>query len=207
MVPASPADAVNLAGDLETLMDAFTTEGIDWHALELAVDADYSNYFEITRHFVQIASEYWPQDSGRAPGERSGAAAQRPARGGSAAPHPRASRPSDHRRGLDRLDAGDRKPHGARSRACPRAPSCCPASTRISTRRAGATIGGARRRRDRSGAQPPAGLARGACVDRHLRVPRAAVTVLGRGAGSGASAQPRFSRKPCARPTPPTAGR
>ncbi len=61
MVPASPADAVNLAGDLETLMDAFTTEGIDWHALELAVDADYSKYFEITRHFVQIASENWPQ--------------------------------------------------------------------------------------------------------------------------------------------------
>lgn len=60
MVPASPADAVNLAGDLETLMDAFTTEGIDWHALELAVDADYSKYFEITRHFVQIASENWP---------------------------------------------------------------------------------------------------------------------------------------------------
>jgi ATP-dependent helicase/nuclease subunit B len=61
MVPASPADAVNLAGDLETLMDAFTTEGIDWHALELAVDSDYSKYFEITRHFVQIASENWPE--------------------------------------------------------------------------------------------------------------------------------------------------
>jgi len=61
MVPASPADAVNLAGDLETLMDAFTTEGIDWHALELAVDADYSEYFRITRHFVQIASENWPK--------------------------------------------------------------------------------------------------------------------------------------------------
>lgn len=60
MVPASPADAVNLAGDLETLMDAFTTEGIDWHALNLAVDADYSQYFEITRRFVQIASENWP---------------------------------------------------------------------------------------------------------------------------------------------------
>nr|WP_205789924.1 double-strand break repair protein AddB [Microvirga makkahensis] len=61
MVPASPADAVNLAGDLETLMDAFTTEGVDWHALELAVDSDYSKYFEITRHFVQIASENWPK--------------------------------------------------------------------------------------------------------------------------------------------------
>jgi ATP-dependent helicase/nuclease subunit B len=52
---------VGLAGDLETLMDAFTTEGIDWHALELAVDADYSEYFKITRHFVQIASENWPK--------------------------------------------------------------------------------------------------------------------------------------------------
>jgi ATP-dependent helicase/nuclease subunit B len=61
MVPASPADAVGLAGDLETLMDAFTTEGMDWHALELAVDADYSEYFRITRHFVQIASENWPK--------------------------------------------------------------------------------------------------------------------------------------------------
>jgi ATP-dependent helicase/nuclease subunit B len=60
MVPASPADAVGLAGDLETLMDAFTTEGIDWHALERAVDSDYSEYFRITRHFVQIASENWP---------------------------------------------------------------------------------------------------------------------------------------------------
>lgn len=61
MVPASPADAVNLAGDLEALMDSFTTEGIDWHALENAVESDYSEYFRITRNFVQIASENWPK--------------------------------------------------------------------------------------------------------------------------------------------------
>lgn len=61
LVPASPADAVNLAGDLEALMDSFTTEGIDWHALGQAVDADYSTYFEITRRFVAIASENWPR--------------------------------------------------------------------------------------------------------------------------------------------------
>ena len=61
LVPGSPADAVNLAADLETLMDSFTTEGIDWHALELAVDADFSEYFRITRNFVQIVSEYWPR--------------------------------------------------------------------------------------------------------------------------------------------------
>ncbi|MGO4706358.1 double-strand break repair protein AddB [Microvirga sp. 2MCAF38] len=61
MVPASPADAVNLAGDLEALMDSFTTEGIDWHALNLAVDTDYSEHFEITRRFVQIVSDNWPK--------------------------------------------------------------------------------------------------------------------------------------------------
>ncbi|QFU17933.1 double-strand break repair protein AddB [Microvirga thermotolerans] len=61
LVPGSPADAVSLAGDLESLMDAFTTEGIDWHALERAVDADYSEYFRITRNFVQIVSENWPK--------------------------------------------------------------------------------------------------------------------------------------------------
>ena len=61
LVPGSPADAVNLAADLETLMDSFTTEGIDWRALELAVEADFSEYFRITRNFVQIVSEYWPQ--------------------------------------------------------------------------------------------------------------------------------------------------
>ncbi|KAB0268493.1 double-strand break repair protein AddB [Microvirga brassicacearum] len=61
LVPGSPAEAINLAADLETLMDSFTTEGIDWHALELAVEADFSEYFRITRNFVQIVSEYWPQ--------------------------------------------------------------------------------------------------------------------------------------------------
>ncbi|MCB8819487.1 double-strand break repair protein AddB [Microvirga rosea] len=61
LVPGSPADAISLAGDLESLMDAFTTESIDWHALEGAVDADYSEYFRITRNFVQIVSENWPR--------------------------------------------------------------------------------------------------------------------------------------------------
>src|SRR3954469_9476034 len=60
MVPASPADAVNLAGDLEALMDSFTTEDIAWEDLAAAVDAEYSKYFEITLRFVQIAAEHWP---------------------------------------------------------------------------------------------------------------------------------------------------
>jgi ATP-dependent helicase/nuclease subunit B len=61
MVPASPADAVNLAGDLEALMDAFTTEEIPWDAIAAAVEADYSRYFAITLDFVRIAAENWPR--------------------------------------------------------------------------------------------------------------------------------------------------
>lgn len=61
MVPASPADAVSLAGDLESLMDAFTTEDIAWDELSRAVEADYSKYFEITAKFVRIAAENWPR--------------------------------------------------------------------------------------------------------------------------------------------------
>src|SRR4051794_4257305 len=37
MVPASPADAVNLAGDLERLMDALTLEQVPWDDLQRAV--------------------------------------------------------------------------------------------------------------------------------------------------------------------------
>ena len=61
MVPASPADAVSLAGDLEGLMDAFATEEIPWADLATAVETDYSRYFEITRNFVQIVAESWPR--------------------------------------------------------------------------------------------------------------------------------------------------
>jgi ATP-dependent helicase/nuclease subunit B len=61
LVPASPADAVSLAGDLEALMDAFTTEEVGWDKLATAVDADYSRYFEITRDFVRIVAENWPR--------------------------------------------------------------------------------------------------------------------------------------------------
>jgi ATP-dependent helicase/nuclease subunit B len=60
MVPASPADAVGLAGDLEALMDSLTTEQIAWDDLAAAVDAEYSKYFEITLRFVQIAAAHWP---------------------------------------------------------------------------------------------------------------------------------------------------
>ena len=59
-VPSSPADAVALAGDLEALMDQFTTENIPWSDIASAVEADYSVYFQLTLEFVRIASESWP---------------------------------------------------------------------------------------------------------------------------------------------------
>ena len=153
LVPGSPADAVNLAADLETLMDSFTTEGIDWHALELAVDADFSEYFRITRNFVQIVSEILAADSGRAPGERSGGAARRADRGRSAASR-RAMRPdhADDRRRLDRLDSRHREPHRARSRACRKGAVVLPGLDTDLDEESWRKIGGARRRRHRSGA-------------------------------------------------------
>src|ERR687890_489252 len=61
MVPASPADAVSLAGDLEKLMDALTLEQVPWDDLQRAVEVEFSHYFEITLRFVRIAVENWPK--------------------------------------------------------------------------------------------------------------------------------------------------
>jgi ATP-dependent helicase/nuclease subunit B len=60
-VPASPADAVSLAGELETLMDAVATEGVPWDDIANAVEAEYSKYFALTLDFLRIAAENWPK--------------------------------------------------------------------------------------------------------------------------------------------------
>src|SRR5918997_2024789 len=61
VVPSSPADAVGFAGDLERLMDGFSTEDIPWDQLAEAVETDYSQYFGLTLDFVRIAAENWPK--------------------------------------------------------------------------------------------------------------------------------------------------
>ncbi|TXM81894.1 double-strand break repair protein AddB, partial [Methylobacterium sp. WL116] len=61
LVPASPADAVALAADLEGLMDALTVEGLPWSEIAGAVEAEYSRYFGLTLDFVRIAAENWPR--------------------------------------------------------------------------------------------------------------------------------------------------
>lgn len=61
LVSASAADAVNLAGDLEGLMDALAVEEVPWDELADLVEADYSSYFKITLDFLRIAAENWPK--------------------------------------------------------------------------------------------------------------------------------------------------
>src|SRR5215210_4456479 len=61
LVPSSPADAVSFAGDLERLMDGFSSEDIPWDQLAEAVETDYSEYFGLTLDFVRIAAENWPK--------------------------------------------------------------------------------------------------------------------------------------------------
>ncbi len=60
LVPASPADALALAGDLARLMDSLTTEGVPWEALKSLVEERHSRYFAITLEFLKIAAEQWP---------------------------------------------------------------------------------------------------------------------------------------------------
>jgi ATP-dependent helicase/nuclease subunit B len=61
LVPSSPADAVGFAGDLERLMDGFSSEDVPWDQLAEAVETDYSEYFGLTLDFVRIAAENWPK--------------------------------------------------------------------------------------------------------------------------------------------------
>ncbi|MBB3809669.1 double-strand break repair protein AddB [Pseudochelatococcus contaminans] len=60
LVPASPADALALAGDLARLMDSLTTEDVPWDALRSLVEERHSQYFAITLAFLKIAAEQWP---------------------------------------------------------------------------------------------------------------------------------------------------
>lgn len=189
MVPASPADAVNLAGDLETLMDAFTTEGIDWHALELAVDADYSKYFEITRHFVQIASENWPMILG----ERQ---ASDPAQRRTALIEAEARRLARERPGNPIIVAGSTGsvPATAHLMATiarlPRGAIVLPGLDTDLDEESWNTIGGVGDdESDPVHSHPQASLRR--LLDRHLRMPRDEIPVLGE-APDGAKARNRL---------------
>ncbi len=60
LVPSSPADALALAGDLASLMDALTTQDLAWDALRGLVEERFSQHYAITLAFLEIAARTWP---------------------------------------------------------------------------------------------------------------------------------------------------
>ena len=61
LVPASPADAAYLAELLADLIDAVATGEADWSALNRIVPEELAGYWEITLHFLRIATHSWPK--------------------------------------------------------------------------------------------------------------------------------------------------
>lgn len=60
VVPTSSADALWLARDLAALMDEIETEGADWSRLDSLVPDTLANWWQITRVFLSIVSQHWP---------------------------------------------------------------------------------------------------------------------------------------------------
>jgi ATP-dependent helicase/nuclease subunit B len=54
-------DSFSLAGYLAGLLDEFTVESIDWNRLKDLPHGDYDKYWSITRGFLEIAGEAWPE--------------------------------------------------------------------------------------------------------------------------------------------------
>ncbi|MTI44564.1 ATP-dependent helicase/nuclease subunit B [Roseibium hamelinense] len=59
-VPASPADAAWLAGDLLALMDEIETEEANWSGLAGLVPEDHARYWQVTLEFLEIVHKAWP---------------------------------------------------------------------------------------------------------------------------------------------------
>lgn len=60
LIPASAADAAQLAGDLARLLDDMETAGVPWQRLERLVPEDHARYYQITLDFLKIVAEQWP---------------------------------------------------------------------------------------------------------------------------------------------------
>lgn len=60
LIPASPADAIALAGDLLALMDQMDLEQVSWEGLQTLVPEDYADYWQVTLAFLSLAVEVWP---------------------------------------------------------------------------------------------------------------------------------------------------
>lgn len=60
LVPASPADALALAGDLGRLIDSLSINGLTCDDVHRLVPDEFGAYWRITRDFLAIAAETWP---------------------------------------------------------------------------------------------------------------------------------------------------
>jgi ATP-dependent helicase/nuclease subunit B len=61
LVPASPADALALAGDLGRLIDSLAINGLTCDDVHRLVPDEFGAYWRITRDFLAIAAEAWPR--------------------------------------------------------------------------------------------------------------------------------------------------
>src|SRR4029079_6208369 len=69
VVPASPADATALAGDIAHLLDDMTIAGVGFDRIEKLAPDDQTGYFALTLDFLKIVAEFWPnrlEELGRA---------------------------------------------------------------------------------------------------------------------------------------------
>ena len=109
LVPSSPADAVNLAADLELLMDALAVEEVPWRRDRASRRERVLRVLQ-ARRSTSCAS---PSRAGRGSCAERGASdpahrRQHPDQGGGGTASARAPADADHRRRVDGLDAVDR---------------------------------------------------------------------------------------------------
>lgn len=61
LVPATAADAIHLAGDLEALIDAIETEEVELSGLDALIPGEHDRYWAITQAFLKVALAAWPE--------------------------------------------------------------------------------------------------------------------------------------------------
>ncbi|PSC03355.1 double-strand break repair protein AddB [Alsobacter soli] len=63
LVPSSPADALGLAADLGSLIDTLSIHGKTFEDVHKLVPDRFDPYWDITRRFLAIAAEAWPENA------------------------------------------------------------------------------------------------------------------------------------------------
>lgn len=61
LIPATAAEAIHLAGELEALIDEIETEEVELTALDTLSPGEHDAYWAITQSFLQVALRAWPE--------------------------------------------------------------------------------------------------------------------------------------------------